>query len=1186
MRCALAALISRYRGRHSRRSTHGLRIGRAWGFEPLEQRQLLASVGGVAWVDDGDGVRQSTEPKLDHVGATLNSTTRGFIATTQTAADGSYQFAGLAADDYYVQFALPTSRRNAAQYVGGGQKDRDALSVDGKTTVFHLNATTQRTGLDAGFLSQPPTADIVARSFVTNGHDTVTITYDVLDTDAQPFDVGVFLSSDTRFDDDRSVDTFVDSVSISDPADLAVGRHVKSYAIGAGAIGDSVLALPGRGATELDLDYHVLAVLDFGNVVAESDSDALNEDNTTRLTGLYAGTDHSLYFHGLLAADTISVALSNTQYIVNWNASQQTYSATDVTLLRFRSHAGDDSLSASNLAMRLYAWAGDGHDTITGGLFGDIIDGGDGPDTIIPAGGTNTLQGGRGDDTYVYNTDAWIYDDVIDESLGGVDTLDFSQGTLFQVVVDLSKAAPQRVSTRLTLTLGAGDTIENVLGTARDDRITGNSQDNFFAGGAGNDFYYFDCDTALGSDTIDESGGGRDALWFNQTTTQKVSVDLGLSTPQTINANLTLNLGSGATMDAIVGGELDDLLIGNALPNDITGGGGNDRMVGKAGNDRYGVNVDQNCGSDTIVEEVAEGVDTIDASQSLYQGITLSLADATFQSPAPTWNLTLSGPDRIENVFGTLQGDRLTGNSLNNVLRGGGGDDSYFFDDDTPQGNDTIDDPAAGGADTIDFSATTTKAVRFDLSNFNQQLVSANQKLMLAAGTELENLVGGSLNDYLTGNALNNRITGGPGDDWLAAGAGNDSYVFDADFQLGTDTLVEDPNGGIDALDFSPTNSIAVNVNLSLVGTQTVNSRLRITGVGEIENLIGGDAADTLTGNARDNRLVGGPGDDLLMGLAGNDTYEFAAQPPLGTDTVDESVDNGIDALDFSQTYADVAVNLSLTSTQVVSPNLSLRLTGGDRIEQAFGGYGNDKLTGNALDNDLVGSYGADVLAGLAGNDHLAGGLGNDTYVFDVDSQLGSDFVDEPLGSGVDALDFSASVLPIALDLRQVTQAVNANLNLVFANVYSVEVVLGGAGADTITANILGNAISGNGGNDTLIGDEGEDILIGGAGADLLRGGDGHDVLIGDQTDFDANVIALMALVAEWGRNATFQARIDHLTGVAPFGLNGSYFLTPSTVHNKPAIDRLLGENYFDWFWVGTGDTLDVTLGEVTSNAG
>ncbi len=55
----------------------------------------------------------------------------------------------------------------------------------------------------------------------------------------------------------------------------------------------------------------------------------------------------------------------------------------------------------------------------------------------------------------------------------------------------------------------------------------------------------------------------------------------------------------------------------------------------------------------------------------------------------------------------------------------------------------------------------------------------------------------------------------------------------------------------------------------------------------------------------------------------------------------------------------------------------------------------------------------------------------------------------------------------------------------------------------------------------------------------------GDDILIAGTTDYDDNLIALMALRAEWSRtDLTYQQRIAYLNGSVSGGLNGSYFLS------------------------------------------
>src|SRR5262249_29985965 len=125
----------------------------------------------------------------------------------------------------------------------------------------------------------------------------------------------------------------------------------------------------------------------------------------------------------------------------------------------------------------------------------------------------------------------------------------------------------------------------------------------------------------------------------------------------------------------------------------------------------------------------------------------------------------------IENVIGGALGDTITGNDLNNVIEGGGGDDTlnggagndtYRFDTDNALGSDTINevdtifDPNSG-VDTLDFSATTTRAVSIDLGapKGTQQVVNAVLTLSFRVNS-IQNVIGGAQGDTITGNALNN----------------------------------------------------------------------------------------------------------------------------------------------------------------------------------------------------------------------------------------------------------------------------------------------------------------------------------------------------------------------------------------------------------------------------------------------
>src|SRR5262249_58785715 len=115
-------------------------------------------------------------------------------------------------------------------------------------------------------------------------------------------------------------------------------------------------------------------------------------------------------------------------------------------------------------------------------------------------------------------------------------------------------------------------------------------------------------------------------------------------------------------------------------------------------------------------------------------------------------------------------------------------------------------------------------------------------------------------------------------------------------------------------------------------------------------------------------------------------------------------------------------------------------------------------------------------------------------------------------------------------------------------------ILLGGDAGDTLDAqgSTVANVLVGGAGNDTLLGGSGNDILIGGLGNDTLHGNGGDDILMAGTTRYDAHLAALCALLREWGRgDASYTPRVHPLQGGSR-GLDGSPLPTPPTVSPHP----------------------------------
>jgi Ca2+-binding RTX toxin-like protein len=188
----------------------------------------------------------------------------------------------------------------------------------------------------------------------------------------------------------------------------------------------------------------------------------------------------------------------------------------------------------------------------------------------------------------------------------------------------------------------------------------------------------------------------------------------------------------------------------------------------------------------------------------------------------------------------------------------------------------------------------------------------------------------------------------------------------------------------------------------------------------------------------------------------------------------------------------------------------------GDLPLWAFGGAGNDTITGGtAADilhgeegNDVIdGGGGADTIYGEQGRDTIRGGTGNDE-IYGGDELLGTYFGAPPgagylamLGLGGDTIDGGSGLDNI--------HGGNEWINLILwagGSMWSTPVYTGVPG-DLIHGGDDGDTINGEGGDDTIYGDHGTDVIYGGQGNDMVdcgsgslhivNGGEGDDTVLG-----------------------------------------------------------------------------------------
>ena len=430
-------------------------------------------------------------------------------------------------------------------------------------------------------------------------------------------------------------------------------------------------------------------------------------------------------------------------------------------------------------------------------------------------------------------------------------------------------------------------------------------------------------------------------------TSENLSVTVfGSQSRDTINLQ-TSNTQIGHDIVTISGLGGDDLLVGHAGAIILNGGAGNDYLDGGAGNDTLNGGsgndtLDGGTGNDTL--DGGAGNDTLNggdgddtASYANGFGVEVDLRMITAQTLNPSFSQrdTLIS---IENLTGSAYNDHLIGNSGANVLIGGDGDDTL----NGGAGSDTLD--GGDGNDTVSYVGHSTGVSATML--FRIQNAQLEDELR-----NIENITGSAHDDFLTGgaggNTLNGRagadalrgldgddeLNGGSGDDILSGGDGDDTLnggdgddiLYDnsssygdggndtlnggsgndtLDGGTGNDTLDggsgNDTLNGGDGIDTAryDTHSAGVRVSLAETGEQEVNSdsgeKDTLT---SIENLMGSDFNDILTGNSGANTLDGGAGADTLTGGGGNDTFKF--ETGFGADTITDFTRDS-DTLDFS----------------------------------------------------------------------------------------------------------------------------------------------------------------------------------------------------------------------------------------------------------------------------------------------
>ena len=499
-----------------------------------------------------------------------------------------------------------------------------------------------------------------------------------------------------------------------------------------------------------------------------------------------------------------------------------------------------------------------------------------------------------------------------------------------------------------------------------------------------------------------------------------------------------------------------------------------------------------NVGGTLSLGEASLAVGTVSAGQ-----LSGSTGDQTLSGPTAgaTWTVSGGGAGNLMyggQTVGFTGMEHLTGGTGADTfmvmaahtgnLSGGDGDDEFVL-------AATLTGILDGGAD-IDVLRGRNAAVAWELNGmdagtYDGQAFTAIENLMGGSGADTFTLsMGGMLSGAIAGNAGRNiyNLAGGMVTGGITAGAEGDTFTVTADYMdglaggEGPDTFqlsavvmgIVSGGGGNDRYELGAGGRVTNGIidtggDDTLVSTTTADATFRlaasntytsaglVTGFSDIENLQGGDGADTLQGpDAATTWTVSGIGTGNLM--YSTRTVEFS-----GMETLQAGVDDD-----------------------------RFMMAGGTMTGTVLGGAGMNTLDYSAHNTALVLSVrgrGAEVTPGVPiGVQGAATGLGGFDQITDV---AGSPMPDTLNGLNMDNI----WALTDDPDKNRDAYRSGGGLELFFGG---IENLVGGARGDdfTVGRQHTGNLVGGGGTDVFNINAEFTGMLEGGAGADTLRGRD------------------------------------------------------------------------------------------------
>lgn len=626
---------------------------------------------------------------------------------------------------------------------------------------------------------------------------------------------------------------------------------------------------------------------------------------------------------------------------------------------------------------------------------------------------------------------------------------------------------------------------------------------------------------------------------------------------------------AGAGNDVAIGGAGEDTIYGEDGNDSIVGDGGGNLLINgsfeddtlAAGSQTFYGNLGEGWQSNSDGIETwgsgFEGVETEDGGDFIEIDRHNDTVDSVYQ------DVETDDGNTYELSFDATQRPGAEGQSLEVHW------DGELIGTITPSSSSewetfTFEVTGSGGTDRLSFT---------ELGSENTSLGPLLDNVSLVSDGEADLLDGGAGDDTILGGGGNDTIIGGDGSDSVTGDAGDDLIDTSAEgIALPDRGFLGYPDASIPPIPADSDATDDMDVVDGGAGNDTITTGDDadiITGGSGDDSIDGGVDDDTISGGADDDFIVGGEGADDIQGDGGNDTIYGGLHPSYpdslniiddgsGGDPIDPEKTNGLDVIDGGD-GDDLIFGQDDDDT----------LYGGDGNDTLFGGIDEDELSGGSGNDVLLGGQGADFVSGGDDADTIGAGVGdtiiggeggddddsvvvsglatvtydgNDpaseagtiTYYNDDLTEAGTADFSEIENVYVVGSASSSSVLedpssiPGALSVDGIVEGTSGDdlIDLSYTGdpdgdmvdgddavlplVDEQDVIVAGAGDDTVEGHDDGDIIfggsgedvlSGMGGNDAIDGGSGDDILDGGAGTDILVGGEGNDTISGGNDD-------------------------------------------------------------------------------------